>query len=302
MTERVSMRRQMDDLDIEPYLKRIAYRGSRSPTLDVLRKLHRHHLLSVPFENLDIHLGRRIILDQRRFYKKIVGDRRGGYCYELNGCFALLLKKLGFKVSMLSARVAGKHGRFSPEFDHMTLLVHLKDRWLADVGFGDSFTKPKRIDNGDIQQDNRHFYKVARKNRMRIVSRKTETGSWERQYSFTLQSRRLSDFAARNRYQQTSPRSHFTQGRLVSQLTRSGRVTLTDNKLILTRGEKRVTQHVMSPEEFDKLLTKHFHLRFRWNLWGYSSKSTSACSGVYIRPFLPKRYLLYCRSARVGKT
>jgi N-hydroxyarylamine O-acetyltransferase len=258
--------RKMDDLDIEPYLRRIRYRGSRSPTLDVLRKLHRQHLLSVPFENLDMHLGRWITLDQRLFYRKIVRDRRGGYCYELNGCFALLLRKLGFKVSMLSARVAGKHGRFSPEFDHMTLLVHLKNRWLADVGFGDSFTQPKQIDSEDIQQDNGRFYKIARKNVMRIVSRKTESGSWESQYSFSLQSRRLSDFAARNKYQQTSHRSHFTQGRLISQLTRSGRVTLTDNRLTLTRDGKRVTQSLMIPEEFDKLLAKHFQLRFRWDV------------------------------------
>jgi N-hydroxyarylamine O-acetyltransferase len=253
-------------LDIEPYLRRISYSGSLRPTLDVLRRLHRQHLLSVPFENLDIHLGRRITLDQRLFYKKIVRDRRGGYCYELNGCFASLLRKLGFKVSMLSARVAGNHGRFSPEFDHMTLLVHLKDRWLADVGFGDSFIQPKKIDDGGIQQDNGHIYKVAGKNRRRILSRRTETDSWKRQYAFSLRSRRLSDFAARNYYQQTSPRSHFTQGRLINQLTKSGRVTLTDNKLILKRGEKRITRYVTSPEEFDRLLAKHFHLRFRKNL------------------------------------
>jgi N-hydroxyarylamine O-acetyltransferase len=266
MTERFYReRRKMDDLDIGPYLQRIGYRGSRSPTLEVLRKLHRRHLLSVPFENLDIHLGRRINLDQRQFYRKIVGDRRGGYCYELNGCFAFLFRKLGFKVSMLSARVAGKQGRFSPEFDHMTLLVHLKDRWLADVGFGDSFTQPKQIDNSDLQQDNGQFYKVARNNRRRIVSRKTESGSWKIQYSFSLRSRRLSEFAARNKYQQTSPRSHFTQGRLISQLTRSGRVTLTNSKLTLTRDGKRVTQYLVNPEEFDRLLAKHFHIRFRRN-------------------------------------
>jgi len=89
--------------------------------------LHVRHLLSVPFENLDIHLGRPIILDQELFYNKIVRDRRGGYCYELNGCFAWLLRELGFGVSMLSARVAGKNGGFSPDFDHMTLLVRLKE-------------------------------------------------------------------------------------------------------------------------------------------------------------------------------
>ena len=135
------------------YLKRIGYRGPLTPHIDVLRRLHRRHLLSVPFENLDIRAGRPIVLDQKLLYKKIVGNRRGGYCYELNGCFAWLLKCLGFKVSMLSARVARKDGGFSPEFDHLTLLVRLGERWLVDVGFGDLFAEPKQIDSADAQQD-----------------------------------------------------------------------------------------------------------------------------------------------------
>jgi N-hydroxyarylamine O-acetyltransferase len=256
-------RKKANELDIEAYLRRVGYHGSRTPTAEVLRNLHRHHLLSVPFENLDIHLGREILLDQRLFYKKIVDERRGGYCYELNGCFALLLRKLGFRVSMLSARVARKNGSFSPEFDHMTLLVHLKDRWLADVGFGDSFTEPKRIDDNHSQEDDGYFYQVARKNKTRILARKRENGSWEPQYSFTLRARRLADFAARNRYQQTSSRSHFTQGRLISQMTRSGRVTLTDKKLIKILGWRRVVQNLKNTEEFDELLIKNFRLRVR---------------------------------------
>jgi N-hydroxyarylamine O-acetyltransferase len=266
MIERMNKNtRNLIDLDIEPYLRRIDYRGSHRPTLEVLRKLHRQHLLSVPFENLDIHLGRRITLDQRLFYKKIVWDRRGGYCYELNGCFALLLKKLGFKVSIISARVAGKHGRFSPEFDHMALLVRLKNRWLADVGFGDSFTQPRPIDDNDPQEDNGHLYQVAKSGMLRIVSRRTGSAPWERQYAFSLRPRRLADFAARNRYQQTSPRSHFTKGQLISQLTPSGRMTLTDKKLILLRKGKRVTKSLKNREEFERLLARRFHIRFLRN-------------------------------------
>src|SRR5437773_2186062 len=120
-------------VDAASYLKRIGYRGPLIPHIDVLRRLHHRHLLTVPFENLDIHLGRPIILDQRFFYKKIVENRRGGYCYELNGCFAWLLKRLGFKISMVSARVAKKEGGFSPEFDHLTLLVRLGERWLDEA-------------------------------------------------------------------------------------------------------------------------------------------------------------------------
>src|SRR6266851_9426074 len=158
-------------MESKTYMERIGYRGPLRSSLEVLRKLHRKHLLSVPFENLDIHLGRPIILSESAFYHKIIKQRRGGFCYELNGSFASLLKKLGFKVSMLSARVGRKGGGFSPDFDHMTLLVQLKEPWLADVGFGDSFTEPKRLDIFHPQVDHGKDYRFARKDGWILLSR-----------------------------------------------------------------------------------------------------------------------------------
>src|SRR5215213_6707253 len=135
-------------MDVQAYLRRINYRGELAPTVATLRELHRAHLLAVPFENLDIHLGRAILLDQDALFDKIVTRRRGGFCYELNGLFALLLRELGFEVTLLSAGVARAGGGFGPEFDHLTLLVKVPSAeamalylpsasWLADVGFGD---------------------------------------------------------------------------------------------------------------------------------------------------------------------
>jgi len=217
-------------------------------------------LLSVPFENLDIHIGRPIILDQRLLYNKIVEKRRGGYCYELNGCFAWLLKRLGFRVSMLSARVA-RGQSFSPEFDHLTLLVRLKDRWLADVGFGDLFIEPIPIDKLGPKQDDGRVYRIVREGAKRILLRWNEKNySWEPQYAFGLRPRKLAEFAARNRYQQTSPRSHFTRGRLISRLTREGRVTLTDRRLTLTGGKKRIEHSIRGRADFDRLLVDHFQM------------------------------------------
>jgi N-hydroxyarylamine O-acetyltransferase len=129
-------------MDISKYLERINYHGSPESTVETLQALHEAHLLSVPFENLDIALGREIVLDEAALWRKIVEHRRGGFCYELNGLFVLLLRALGFQVDMLSAEVAGSTGEFGPEFDHMTLLVHLEKDWIADVGFGDSFRRP----------------------------------------------------------------------------------------------------------------------------------------------------------------
>ena len=249
------------DMNVERYLKRIGYKGARDPTIDVLRRLHRRHMLSVPFENLDIYLGQPIVLDQRAFYRKIVEARRGGYCYELNGCFAWLLKKLGYRVSIASARVAGKRGRFSPEFDHLTLLVKLEERWLVDVGFGDSFTTPKLVDATGVQEDDGFEYRITENSTGKLVSRKSlKSRFWKPQYAFTIKPRRLSEFVARNRYQQTSPLSHFTKGRLISQLSRTGRVTLTERKLVLTRNGKREERSVKSDVDFDNLLAKYFRL------------------------------------------
>lgn len=216
-------------------------------------------MLSIPFENLDIHLGRQIILSEDAFYEKIIKHHRGGFCYELNGFFASLLRKLGFKVRMLSARVASKTGGFSPEFDHMCLLVTMKDRWLTDVGFGDSFTKPKRLDYAGPQTDNGKTYQITRSAGGRLISRwNAEKKIWESQYKFTLQSRKLADYASRCRWHETSPNSPFRKGRVCTQLTPNGRVTLTDRKFIITGGSKRTERPIRTRAEFNRLLQKQF--------------------------------------------
>ncbi len=246
-------------MDTKAYLKRIGYRRPTRPNVNVLHRLHRRHLLSVPFENLDIHLGRPIILSENAFYDKIIKHYRGGFCYELNGLFAGLLEELGFKVSMLSARVARKNGGFSPEYDHMTLLVQLEEPWLADVGFGDSFTEPKLLDLSDPQADSGKDYRVSRKDGWMLLSRRTKGERlWEPQYKFRLTPRRLEDFVPRCHWQQTSPRSHFRKGRVCTRLTPNGRLTLTDTKFIVTRGNEKVERPLRTPEEFNALLRQRF--------------------------------------------
>src|SRR5579863_765040 len=106
-------------LNVSAYLARIGYAGSTAPTVETLRALHHTHLLTVPFENLDIALGRAIALDEDALVRKLVEQRRGGFCYELNGAFAALLRALGFRVTLLAARVSRESGGESPEFDHL---------------------------------------------------------------------------------------------------------------------------------------------------------------------------------------
>src|SRR5579872_4943838 len=173
-------------LNVSAYLDRIAYTGPISPTLDVLRNLHRHHMLSVPFENLDIALGRKIVCDEDSFIHKIVERRRGGFCYELNGAFARLLRAIGFKVTLLSARVPRDDGSESPEFDHLALRVDMEEPWLADVGFGDSFLEPLRLQIGLEQPQDGRKFRIVDTNRSLHMEMLEPGRNWRKQYSFTL--------------------------------------------------------------------------------------------------------------------
>ena len=128
----------MDHETVVAYLNRVGVPAPAVSDAAGLRALHRAHQLTVPFENLSIHLGEPISLDERDLTDKIVHRHRGGFCYELNGAFALLLEALGAQVSRVAARVYGE-ADLGPPFDHLALIVRPADGsgpWLADVGFG----------------------------------------------------------------------------------------------------------------------------------------------------------------------
>lgn len=244
-------------MDVSGYLNRIDYRGPRDASAETLRELHKAHLLAVPFENLDVHLKRAIILDEERIAGKIVGQRRGGICYELNTAFCALLRGLGFRVSMLSAGVARDEGGFDPPFDHMALLVHLEDRWLADVGFGDSFREPLRLDFRGPQDQDDESYRIIEEDEQGLIVERRQSDLWKPQYRFTLQPYNLDDFGEMCRYHQTSPESPFTRKRVCTVATPDGRITVTGMRLIVThRGEKN-ERELASHEEWLEALREH---------------------------------------------
>lgn len=243
-------------LIVRDYLDRINYAGSTEPSAETLRALHRAHMFTVPFENLDIHIGRAIVCDKARFLHKLVSERRGGFCYELNGAFAALLRELGFQVTLLSARVTRADGGDSPEFDHLALRVDLEESWLADVGFGDSFLEPLRFESGLEQAQIGRVYRLSQGGDVfHMEVRKDD--KWKRQYSFTLHPRQLSDFADMCHYHQTSPESHFTQNRICSRATPEGRVTLSNGKLIETQNLTR-QEKALSDQEWIAYLWERF--------------------------------------------
>ncbi len=251
-------------MDTGAYLERINYKGSVEPTAETLCRLHVAHLLAVPFENLSIHAGEAVVLDDAALFDKIVARRRGGFCYELNGLFAALLGALGFEVEMLSAGVMKRAGEFGPDFDHMALLVRLEERWLADVGFGDSFVEPLRLDERGEQRQGGRSYRIAEDGDRLILSRSEAGGEWVAQYRFGLAPRAYADYAEMCHFQQTSPESHFTRGRVCTRLTPAGgRVTLSGLRLITTDGDGRRERELAGEEEYVEALREHFGIVMR---------------------------------------
>ena len=247
-------------LNVSSYLARIGYTGPTTPTEDVLRAIHRQHLLTVPFENLDIARATKIVCEEDAFLRKIVDRHRGGFCYELNGAFTALLRGLGFEVTLLSARVPREDGTETPEFDHMTLRVDLDEPWLADVGFGDCFLEPLRLQTHAEQLQDGQKFRIREEGKSCQLERAQLDGSWKGQYIFSLVPRRVDEFAPMCHYHQTSPESPFTRKKICSKATSDGRITLADRKLIITRRGNREEKVLESEEEWQAALQKYFQI------------------------------------------
>jgi N-hydroxyarylamine O-acetyltransferase len=264
-------------LNIAAYLKRINYTGSLAPTAEALRALQLAHLRTVPFENLSIQAGEPIELDDSALFRKIVENRRGGFCYEANGLFAALLRRLGFNVAMLSAGVAKPPAgvneqnpllpdlsqfEFGPDFDHMALMVTPPEsearRWLVDVGFGDSFLEPLLLDERGDQVQGPDIFRILEGDTHLLLIKCHQAETWKPQYRFTLQPRTYAEYEEMCRYHQTSPESHFTKGRICSRATEDGRITLSEMRLITTQGQLRHERILMTQDEYDRVLRDQF--------------------------------------------
>jgi N-hydroxyarylamine O-acetyltransferase len=266
-------------MDTTKYLQRLNYTGLTEPTAETLRQLQVAHLQTVPFENLSIHSSEPIVLNDEALFEKIVERHRGGFCYELNGLFASLLRQLGFNVTMLSARVANNKGEFGPEFDHMTLVVTAPDkpdeRWLADVGFGDSFNEPLLLDVRTAQHQGARSYRIDALEDHLMLFQKENDGEWVAQYRFTLEPHEYADYVEMCHYHQTSPESHFTKAPVCTRITNEGRITLSGLRLISTRLGVRDERQVTDAVEFHKILSEQFGIELAHQLKLSANKSQS---------------------------
>jgi N-hydroxyarylamine O-acetyltransferase len=191
-------------VDIDRYLARIAYEGPVSVSASCLAALQTAHMMSVPFENLHVFSRLPVSTSLEWSYRKVVEDRRGGWCFELNGAFAALLEAIGFPVRLMSARVfdddLGEFGEFGPPLDHLCLLVDADDeQWLVDVGFGDSSLLPLRLDIGVVQDAlPRTARLVWTDDATAVRYEELSDGRWVTHYAVDLAPRTLADFQSRS--------------------------------------------------------------------------------------------------------
>jgi N-hydroxyarylamine O-acetyltransferase len=249
----------MDETVWSAYLQRIAVPRPLTADTVTLHVLHRAHQLTVPFENLSVHLSETISLTDEALIDKIVHRHRGGICYELNGAFALLLQSLDVEVTRVAARVYGEDGRLSIPFDHMALVVRPSDGsgpWLADVGFGRHSVYPLLFDSRGEQDDPGGCFMLA------------DTDSEDSdidvfcdglpQYRIERRPRAQSDFVPTCWWQQSSPDSHFTHSTICSRLTETGRVSLSDRTLIITTNGERSERQLPSDQAVLDAYLAHF--------------------------------------------
>jgi N-hydroxyarylamine O-acetyltransferase len=244
---------------ISDYLDRIG--AMRPAVLDgqALRELHQAHLLTVPFENLSIHLGEPISLAEDDLLDKIVRRRRGGFCYELNGAFALLLEGLGAPVQRLAARVYGADGP-GPPFDHLALVVKLADGsgpWLADVGFGAHSSFPLRLGSSSVQHDPGGEFALIDAVHGDLEVRKDGAP----QYLLERRPRSLAEFGPTCWWQQHHPDSHFRKNTICSLLTADGRISIAGRTLIQTSAAERRERELVSDAELLAAYMEHFRIR-----------------------------------------
>ncbi|MFD3735893.1 arylamine N-acetyltransferase [Streptomyces sp. NPDC058632] len=251
-----------DAATVDAYLRRLGVGRPARPTADALRELHLRHLRTVPFENLSVHLGEEIVLDGKRLLDKVVGGRRGGFCYELNGAFGTLLTALGYEVTLLAARVYGDGGRLGIPYDHLALRVRTLDGGdrLADVGFGAHCLLPLEFAERGDQEDPGGTFRITGAapdaagvrggHDVAPLMDLDVLQDGKRVYRLEQRPRVLGDFVTGAWWHSTSPQSHFTRSLVCSRVTEDGgRITLSGRRVTTTAANGTREEEELTTDE-----------------------------------------------------
>ncbi len=258
---------QADRLDVQAYLDRLGITGPLEPDAETLRRLHRAHALTIPFENLDILLGRGIDLDLDAMQDKLLRRRRGGYCYEHNMLFAVLLERLGYEVTRLYARPLLNWHKPLPR-THLMLSVAVGDEtYLADVGFGDDGPLEPILfsdgTDGTVSDQGAWVYRLARvagtdKEWVLWLKREDEEGGWFPLYWYATEAHHHIDCVVANHFISTHSSSPFTGRVFLERIAQDRRLNLNHRKLTLRRADGTVEVRYVVDEEVRGLLAERF--------------------------------------------
>lgn len=249
-------------MDTQRYLDRIGFALPVRVDYETLRQLAIAHQQTVPFENLDVHLGVPIVLDTDALFGKIVDRKRGGYCYELNSAFGALLRELGFSVDFIAARVV-RPGSTGLPFDHLTLRVTIGDTpYLADVGFGDGFYEPMELRDGSTTKRFEREYRVAARGEQFVLEAQ-RGGKLDKGLEFALVPRALGEFSPMNRYHSSDPRSWWVRELVVTRATPSGRISLVGRRWT-ERTDGKSSREELGDSEYLERLRTEFGLDIRY--------------------------------------
>ncbi len=253
-------------IDLDSYFARIGYAGSRQPTLATLHAITAAHVQSIPFENLDVLLGRPINIEPEAVFQKLVHDRRGGYCFEQNGLLLRVLLALGFDASPLSARVRLQRPRdVIPPRTHVFIRVNIGgESWLTDGGLGGvSLTSAIQL-RADIEQSTAHELRRIVCENGKWFHQVRFGDAWEDACEFTLEEMPAIDQELANWFTSAHPQSHFRSRLIAARAAANGRrmTVLNDEFSIRERDGKAEKRQIASPAELLEILDEHFGLRF----------------------------------------
>ena len=249
------------EFEIDLYLERIGLQAVVPCTEDGLETLHRTQVYSIPFENFDIMLGRGINLHPDALFGKLVGQRRGGYCFELNGLFLHAMRHTGFKARPLLARV---HLRGEPGGrTHQLALVRIGERdWIADVGFGSNGLRaPLPLELERVAAQDGEQYRLVAAGHYGTMLQREQDGGWQDLYSFDLGHVTSADIELGNHFTSTHPSSFFTWSRVANLPRPTGRVSLVDFSLTEVRGAEVTESRLTEGSAYLESLERYFGIR-----------------------------------------
>jgi N-hydroxyarylamine O-acetyltransferase len=250
-------------VNLDACLARIRYAGPRTPSLATLAGLLRAQVQTIPFENLDVLLGRPIRTDPESVMRKLVDERRGGYCFEQNHLLLYLLRAVGFRAEPMIARVRWQvPAATATGLTHMLVRVTIDgDDWLADAGMGSlSLTAPLRL-VADLEQETPHDRRRLVQRDEHLAQQVLFAGEWHDVSLFRPEPAAAVDLEMGNWYSHTHPQAHFRHNLMVARATPDGRCTLLNRELTLRdRAGRTEKRELASPDELPAVLADHFDL------------------------------------------